>query len=268
MKTLLKYGIVVVLLLMHLHLSAQKPAFGKGIYLRFGVGAASFYHANKRVPLVDPLYSLPRGNLSTTFEIQAPIGRRVDMLFQFGSVHVRTSVPDKWGDALRDAYPNTYITTYFPGLEPGLEYGAFPLRAMIGGAYLMEHQRWSIQLRALIGSFNWYPQTAYADIKQPDSNQLSTLTVALHSDGYNPDQGVSTFAGSIGILAHRTIWRRLGVYGKAEWTASRSPFTFDYVLENQVDGSVTTRTYGDKQRMIHELQAQVGISFQLARFKK
>lgn len=269
MKTLLKYGIVVVLLLMHQHLSAQEPVFGKGIYLRFGAGVASFYHANKREPLVAPLYALPRGKFSTTFEIQAPLGKRLGLLFQFGSVHVRDNVRTTWADALQAEFPGAYITTDFPLLSSNEDYSPFPIRGMIGGAYLLEHQKWSIQLRALIGAFTWYPQTAYAVIKQPDSNALSTLTIAAYTDNYNANQGIANFAGSLGILAHRTIWRRWGVYGKAEWTVCRPSFTFDYVLENQIDGSRTARTYGTgHQRMIHELQAQVGISFQLARFRK
>lgn len=269
MKRLLKYGIASVLLLFQFEVSAQSPVFGKGIYLRFGAGSASFYHADKSEPLVAPLYALPRLNVSTSFEIQASLGKRVALLFQFGSVHVRSKVRDTWANAVQAAFPNTYITTDFPLLFPDQEYGRYPLRGMIGGAYLMEYQRWSVQLRALIGGFTAYPNTAYAVIKQPDSNALSTLSISLQADNYDADQGVAAFVGSLGLLAHRTIWRRWGVYGKAEWTAFRSPFTFDYVLENQVDGSRTTRTYGDTHlRMIHALEAHVGISFQLARFGK
>ncbi|MBL7782560.1 MAG: hypothetical protein JNM22_15140 [Saprospiraceae bacterium] len=269
MKTLLKYGILAILLSCHLQVSAQSPIFGKGIYMRFGIGSASFYHADKSEPLVAPLYALPRLNVSTSFEIQASLGKRVALLFQFGSVRVRSKVRDIWTTAVHEAFPNTYITTDFPLLFPDQEYSRYPLRGMLGGAYLMEYQRWSVQLRALVGGFSSFPNTAYAVIKQPDSNALSTLSISLQADNYDADQGVAAFVGSLGLLTHRTIWRRWGVYGKVEWTAFRSPFTFDYVLENQVDGSRTTRSYGDTYpRMIHELEAHVGISFQLARFKK
>lgn len=267
MKKALHYLFPVLLCLFLIEVGAangQESFYPKGLYVRLGATYTPVISPLKFSPVIDPLISLPTQNVSVAYEIQWQIGRRFGIVFQYNYVNIATDIRGNFMEQLQREFPDDYVTFRLGDLSSQMRHGQGPTQGFLGCSYAFDAGKWSLQPRILAGGTTFFPLGATVALKRRDSNQLSTLTLKPNQ---TPEFGsVSTFTFGLGTLVQRHLWRRWSLFGTAEWTTFKPDLLYYYTLENQVDGSTVTKTFGSSRaHLVHMIHAGAGLTFRITR---